>query len=464
MVRFPRSAAFLVLLAFHALAASPDVTCDDGGCSAKSNRALLQMALGRTTKGNAEAALEEANNRTIGMAEFMLDELRTSEKHFFRQVDVASKPSRPPAENRRLAELTTLVVVVVIVIVVILYAAQGLRVVCCVLAYLTALTIIKFPIKWAANEGFVFSMFLTALHQFASFFVGLLIMLGSSFKLDSLPTMREMWFFFVPVAAAASANVAANNEALIYSTVGFNEIIGSTAPLVMVAFLLTMGKPFHKELIPSVLVVIAGCVFSSAGCGVFSIMGFVLCFAANLFKAVRSSMQQLLLDGGVASRSFTPAEVLAWTSLPGAFLMMACSALWEGMAPINALLHAQNRSSMLLPVFISCAIAAVLNLCILFATKYLGAVGAHLTGNVKTILTVLLGMVIFNEALTFWGAVGFIMIFLGVFSFNSTEAYLKKKQQEEDALNRGSKNERPWDVLDAGKAAEQSKEKRPTGQ
>jgi drug/metabolite transporter (DMT)-like permease len=266
-------------------------------------------------------------------------------------------------------------------------------------------------------------------------------------------SMREMGLLFVPVAAAASANVAANNESLLYTSVGFNEIIASTAPVVMVAFFLVMGKPFHTELLPSVLVVIAGCVLSSAGSNAFSVLGFVFCFAANLFKAVRSSMQQLLLDGDMASKSFTPTEVLAWTSLPGTFIMLACSALWEGIAPVKALLHTKNQD-VLLAILLSCAIAAVLNLCILFATKYLGAVGAHLTGNVKTILTVLLGMVIFNEALTFWGAVGFTLIFLGVFSFNSPEAYLKKKQPE-DSLKSNSKHERPWDVPDAGKVGQQ---------
>merc|ERR1740121_334399 len=80
-------------------------------------------------------------------------------------------------------------------------------------------------------------------------------------------------------------------------------------------------------------------------------------------------------------------------------------------------------------IFISCVNATVLNLSQLFVTKDLGAVGSQVAGQAKSVLTIMGGMVLFEEPVTVVQIAGFLQVLVGVFMYSTMDQSKGVKQR-----------------------------------
>lgn len=165
----------------------------------------------------------------------------------------------------------------------------------------------------------------------------------------------------------------------------------------------------------------------------FSWLGMVLCFASNVFRAIRGGLQQKLLVGESRDR-FDPCSLLFWCSFPSVAVTFAGSLVFEGIEPYRRVAGIGRDASLglCLAISISCVNAAALNLANLFVTRHLGAVGAQMLAQTRAMLVVLADMALFGEPVTPLEIFGFVVVLSSVALFAAIEEGTKGREQPKD--------------------------------
>jgi solute carrier family 35 protein C2 len=310
--------------------------------------------------------------------------------------------------------------------------------------YLAALSTMMLTVKWVfATYSFHFPKFLTALHFLCGAIVSATLLVRRKHQEGipfPMPSWRRFWTLIFPISLAMVASIGSNNMALVHASVAFAEIIASTNCLVVVAMVVLFGMPFYLQLLFPVAIVAVGAVVSISGEINFSLLGFLLCVSAVVFRALKSTLQQKLMTDDTEAK-LNPLELLFWVCGPSLAVMLTLSLVSEGVEPYRQILTTERGTlwGMLFAIFVSCVNATVLNLAQLFVTKDLGAVGAQLASQSKSVLTVMGSMVLFGDPVTMREISGFAMVLTGVYIYTRMEQSLKegaKKKGESDNLNK----------------------------
>jgi drug/metabolite transporter (DMT)-like permease len=314
---------------------------------------------------------------------------------------------------------------------------KGSVVVTKILVYLTALSTMKLSVKLAFEwYSFQYPKFVTSLHLICSAACGFAILAYRSRAVKipiAVPTTSEFLTGIAPSAAAFAMTLAFNNMALVLCSASFTEIVGATTPLVTVAFVILMGMPFYFPLIGPVCLVAVGCMLSATGELNFSMLGTFYCFAANVTRSARTSLQQKLLTGETKEK-FDPPALLAWTCIFSFHIMIVWSVITEGFLPWKIAFGGGVQSlGLWVALAAGCINACILNLAVLFVTKDLGAVGAQIVAQIKSIATVMGGMCLLGESFTWVELAGFFTILLGTFLFSHIQTAQTAREQETKA-------------------------------
>jgi len=332
------------------------------------------------------------------------------------------------------SESCTLAVSLTTAIVVFLYWRKGTFLVLKVMIYLIALATMKAAVKEVNLYNFKFPLFLTGTHFVICTMVAFALLLHNSIstgKEMAKPCLQDFGTRFGPIAVAFAVSVSMNNMALVYSTTSFVEIVGATGPIVTVLMTSVMGKPVDMRLLAPCFLVFVGCALTSTGEANFSWLGLLLSAGSNFPRAVKAVLQQLLLQQDATGTTYSPVEVLAWTCLPSSMVMLVWSFLQEGTMPYHQL-YAEGFTSMLMvAVLLSCANACILNTACLFVVKDLGAVGAGIVAQIKSMLVVLGGVCFLQEQVSRSKFVGFLLVMVGVYIYNDLDSRLKAKREAE---------------------------------
>jgi len=290
------------------------------------------------------------------------------------------------------------------------------------LVYLLSNSMMKLTMKWVfVTNNFLFPFFLTSLHFAAGALASLVVLLLRK-KTFQLATGGEFFLMAVPIAISMVVSIGAGNLSLVLCSAAFTEVIGSTTCLITVVFVILSGLPCNRSQIFPAFIVAAGCGISAFGEMRFSLFGMIMCFVANVARSLKVTLQQKLMSGEVKEK-FDPCALLFWTCMPATFIMAAYSLTSEGLEPWHRAKAAMLDSpsvfrNLCIAVFCSCINATVLNMAQLVVTKDLGAVGSQIVVQSKTILTVLGGVALFGESVTWLEAVGFVTVLVGVFLFS----------------------------------------------
>lgn len=329
--------------------------------------------------------------------------------------------------------------VLLLAVVLFIFGPRGPSVVLGVTAYLGALSTMMLSVKWVFKTyNFGFAKFLTVLHFAAGAAVCFAILWQRKVRQGTpfpTPSARQFWQMIVPIAAAMALSIGANNMALLHCSVAFTELIASTNCLIVVCMVVLMGLPFNWWLLGPTMVVVMGASVSIAGEMHFSLLGLGLGLAANVFRALKGTLQQKLMTDE-REEKLDPCALLFWVSVPSVFIMLAGSVVTEGLTPYRALagMEPATLRGLWIAILVSCVNAIVLNLAQLFVTKDLGAVGTQLASQSKTVLSVMGSLVLFGDPLTYRQVGGFGLVLVGVYLFNRMD----QKSKAASAKAKGS--------------------------
>jgi len=310
-----------------------------------------------------------------------------------------------------------------------------------ILVYLFSNSMMKLTMKWVFEiHKFKFPFYVTSLH-FAAGTLASLVVLFLRQKPFPVATRQEFVFMAVPIAVTIVLCVGAGNLSLVLCSAAFTEVIGSTTCLITVVCVILSGLPFNRSQIFPACLVMLGCAVSVSGEMKFSPVGMIMCFVANIARSLKVTLQQKMMTGELKEK-FDTVTLLFWTCLPATVIMAVCSLASEGLQPWH---HAQATMLDKPPVFLhlciavfsSCVNATILNMSQLWVTKDLGAVGSQIVVQSKTILTVLGGVALFGESVTWLEALGFFTVLVGVFMFSQTDRVAPKLEEKPNPSAQG---------------------------
>lgn len=105
------------------------------------------------------------------------------------------------------------------------------------------------------------------------------------------------------------------------------------------------------------------------------------------------------------------------------------------MDPYHQLRRQASNAAFWGALSLSCVNACILNTATLFVIKDLGAVGTQLVAQTKSLLVVLGGMCVLNEQVPRLEFIGFILVMVGVYTYNDLETRLKAQLKAEKAMS-----------------------------
>lgn len=326
--------------------------------------------------------------------------------------------------------------VVMAVAVGLVFRSMGRDVVAQIILYITSLAAVKISVKIVYSHGFDYPRFLTAFHLLVSSLAafGLLFRRRMVSGIPVLvPTMNELCFGIIPIALAFSISIFSENEALVFVSAAFSEVVGVTTPVVSAFLTWISGMTFHIQLLGPIIVVVVGSVVSAVGEIRFAYAGFLLLVLSVFSRSVKAVTQQRLMTG--ARAKFDPVTIMAWTCAISFAQVALFAAASEGLGPFRAL-HASFASSggswrvgahLSCVVGLSCVFACALNISSLFVVRNLGAVGMQMASQLKSILVVVCGVTLLRESFTPAQRVGFVTALLGIYLYSSMQRVLDQQ-------------------------------------
>mmetsp|Transcript_77311 Transcript_77311/g.214921 ORF Transcript_77311/g.214921 Transcript_77311/m.214921 type:complete len:439 (-) Transcript_77311:174-1490(-) len=305
--------------------------------------------------------------------------------------------------------------------IVLFFWQKGLRVMFWVTMYLYALSTMMLSVKWLyIAHGFKYPAFVIFMHMLSSAGVGFAVMLKQRIDLGTpvvVPTVSEFFFKIVPISATIALSLASNNSALLYCNASFAEIMGATAPIFSAFLTILMGMPFDPRLFMPMGIVVFGCTLSVTGELAFSSLGLFLCLFSSFTRSLKGVLQQDLMTGAMKAK-FDPVTLLAWSSVSSSIIMFFWSVAIDGIEPVTKLLDPMTGAGTVFALIVSCANACMVNLAALLVTKDLGAVGAQIVGQLKSVLVVMGSVAVFHDALSKKDMFGFVFVLVGTFTFS----------------------------------------------
>eukprot|EP00927_Polykrikos_kofoidii_P072435 TRINITY_DN68554_c0_g1_i1.p1 TRINITY_DN68554_c0_g1~~TRINITY_DN68554_c0_g1_i1.p1 ORF type:complete len:399 (-),score=50.09 TRINITY_DN68554_c0_g1_i1:99-1295(-) len=289
-----------------------------------------------------------------------------------------------------------------------------------VLFYVTALSTMTLVLK-DVFEKWNYPLFVTSTHFFCtSLFAFLLLVRRRAVCGEPLPgvTFDLMVKGIIPVAACFSASIGLCNTGLALSNVHFYEMVDSCTPIVSAVITLLLCKPFFPVLFLPLGVVCLGLLCCFTGEIGFSIIAFGFLMSGTVLRSCKAVIQQILMSGDSTTK-LAPVELVMFTSCASYLIMAIWSSCSEGTEPYKSIMKFQGISWMLIfKLLVSIVNAMVINFAGIFVIRDLGAVAQQLTGTLKGLLTVLGGIAMRNEMVTFQQIIAYTAVVSGIAWYN----------------------------------------------
>ncbi|EWC45144.1 hypothetical protein DRE_06032 [Drechslerella stenobrocha 248] len=206
-------------------------------------------------------------------------------------------------------------------------------------------------------------------------------------------------------------NIAISNVSLNLVTVPFHQVVRAMTPfftviIFVVCFRKTYGYMTYISLIP----VVAGVGFATAGDYYFTPLGFFLTLLGAFLAAMKTVVTNKVQTGRLR---LSPLELLARMS-PLAFLQTLLYSYYTGemsKARMWFFTSYDNQKGMIL--LLNGAIAFALNVISFTANKKTGALTMTVAANVKQILTIVISFAFYDLRVTWLNSIGIMLTLLG---------------------------------------------------
>uniref|UniRef100_A0A7S1YIC0 Sugar phosphate transporter domain-containing protein n=1 Tax=Sexangularia sp. CB-2014 TaxID=1486929 RepID=A0A7S1YIC0_9EUKA len=278
--------------------------------------------------------------------------------------------------------------------------------------------------KWIyVKKDFTFPFTLTLCHMTAGFICGYLSLHVFRVVPTTIVSKEAQLSRVFPMATIFIVNIVLGNISLSYVPISFMQTIKSSVPaftyFFQVAFL---GRAFDGQLAATLIPIVGGVALTTWTEVNYDFIGFMTAFVASAVTATQAILGAKLLSGSLKMDSIN----LVYNMAPFAMVMLLPFVYaWEWDRLVAAW-PVIGDSSLVALLVISSTVAFALNFAVFFAIKNTSALTFTVSGNFKVVLSVTISVLIFQNEVTLYNALGIIITILGCWTYNYMRHQLEK--------------------------------------
>lgn len=280
-------------------------------------------------------------------------------------------------------------------------------------------------------QKFAFPYLLTALHTGVTALGCYGLALRGYIKPTTLG-MREN-LVLLAFSSLFTINIAISNVSLAMVSVAFHQILRSTVPVfTILIYRLYYGRSYSTQTYISLIPIILGVGLVTYGDYYFTRLGFLLTLLGVVLAAVKTVVTNRVMTG---TRKIPPLEFLL-RMCPLAAIQSLLYAYFTGEGALFLVYVDEGHLTQyqIFALLSNAIIAFLLNISSFQTNKVAGALTMTVCGNVKQVLTVLLGIVMFNVKVGLWNGLGMVIALAGAAYYSKVE--LNKKQEQAGGASR----------------------------
>ncbi|KAK9463377.1 triose-phosphate transporter family-domain-containing protein [Lipomyces oligophaga] len=244
-----------------------------------------------------------------------------------------------------------------------------------------------------------------------------------AFTLSSLSDRENFTLFLFSLLY--TINIAISNVSLNLVTVPFHQIVRAMTPLfTVIIYVIAFRKVYSTMTYVSLIPVVAGVGFATAGDYYFTPMGFILTLLGAFLAALKTVATNRVQTGRL---KLSPLELLFRMSPLACAQCLIYAFLTGELTALKEYWSSSMTGDMMFKLAMNGAIAFGLNVVSFTANKKTGALTMTVAANVKQILTIVLAIIFFHLAVTPMNALGIILTLAGGAWYAKVELDNKQK-------------------------------------
>eukprot|EP00415_Alexandrium_ostenfeldii_P001199 UN1199 len=271
---------------------------------------------------------------------------------------------------------------------------------------------------------------MTAVHMLTSWMVCFVLVRVRPASERVVLTLAQQFKKVVPLALCFSVCVASGNLSLKYIYPSFSQMLSSVAPLITVLVAVVLrGKRYNWWTWGSMPVICGGLLVCSTEEVNFDAWGATFAVVATVLRAVKSVMQEKLLDP--KEKDMDSVTLLYYLAPYAGFFLVSMSLSFEGPDPIMFLYPWRDGIPTIgVPKVVALLSFSGINACFLnisgnLVTAYMGAVMLQILGNLKACISIVISVAIFRNPVTPLQSAGVALCLFGVWIYNSKGGVVK---------------------------------------
>lgn len=278
------------------------------------------------------------------------------------------------------------------------------------------------------KDGFPYPICLSSAGQLFSFLATFLLNKFGIVRVGSggnvVMNRRFYMKHVMPIGLLAATTLSAGNWAYLHLSVSFIQMLKAGTPVVtLIVMVLFNLERLRKPLVVSVAVIALGCSLAAYGEIHFAINGFLCMVISELAEALKLVLSQLLLSGRV---QFSPFESLYYIA-PAAFGWMVVGMYITGETSKIVAARAWEQVFARPGIYlVAASLGFCVNLLVLAVIQRTSSLTFKITGQLKNVLVVVCGVVMFGNIVTGIQAVGYSVAIIGFFLYTRAQS-LKNK-------------------------------------
>jgi len=268
---------------------------------------------------------------------------------------------------------------------------------------------------------------LTAIHMLINT-IGSLIALKTFRVVPFMPVPQERFFkSIVPLGAIFCLNIILGNVSLRWIPVSFMQTVKSLVPAFTVLLQTVALKQYSTKMTYlSLIPVVGGVGLASFTEQNFNAVGFIAALVASLTTSIQSIVSSMILTGPLKLDSIN----LLYYMAPVSFVFIAPFALYFEYETVQLYpFDLYGTNFVIACLILSGAVAYLLNICVFFAIKSTSPLTFTVFGNLKVIAVIIISVLIFRNAVTWWNALGCVIALIGILWYNAIEWQIKEAKK-----------------------------------
>ncbi|KAJ1946997.1 hypothetical protein GGF37_000774 [Kickxella alabastrina] len=273
----------------------------------------------------------------------------------------------------------------------------------------------KVILQW---YNFGYPWLITALHSLSCIIGMHILRITNRYTPKPLKSPQHR-YIILAFSLLYTINIAISNVSLHHVSVPLHQVVRGTVPVFTVVLSkIALKRRYSSQVYASLVPVVVGVGVATYGdYGSTRVLGLVLTLAGTVLAAVKTVVTNGLLVGDLGL-DLEPLDLLYHLSP----LALAQTTLWGLFSgELGAALRTEYPSltGLLVTLAVNGSVAFVLNIVSFTASRGTSALAMTVTGNVKVVLTVVLGCLLFGVSLSLISVVGVVVTLTGGIAYSA---------------------------------------------